>query len=220
MLQQQVPHVEDGAPGGLAAAADNEGDVRRDLLGREHVAVDHRVAQLGDDVHRDLVAGVVVQVRRALAALLDEAFDVILQVLAGLHALVVRLGAAEPGHHRGVPVEEVAPGLVGEAEHLAHEPDGELLAKARRTRWSAGRWRVDLGQLPMPGPSMTPSSRPPAPRWRGCAWLAPCRPGAGRTGSAAGRARRRSAPAGCCPGRRWSCPWGWCSTSGHRSSSR
>ena len=146
MLQEQVPHVEDRAASRLAAAADDEGDERRDLLGRHHVAVDHRVAQLGDDVHRHLVAVGVVEVARLRSAGLDQSARRTPRAPAGRPALGVALGAAEAVHHRVVPVEEAVAGVVGEAEHLAHDADRELVGEGspELDRVAAGR-RVELG---------------------------------------------------------------------------
>ena len=130
MLEQQIPEVHDGAACGLAASAHDERDERGDLLGGHDVAVDLGVAQLGDDVHADLVAGVVVQVGRGDAPRVDERPDVLLEVGAGDQAVVVGVAAAEPGHHGVVPPGELLAGVLGDAEDLGDDADRELVGEA------------------------------------------------------------------------------------------
>jgi hypothetical protein len=113
MLQQRIPHVHDGAAGGLAPAGHHQGDIRGDLHGAEVVAVYLARAKLGNDVRTQFVALVVVKISGAPASLLHELGHVVLQVLAGLHALLVGLRRPESGHDGVVPVEEVGLRLLG-----------------------------------------------------------------------------------------------------------
>src|SRR5271168_1060711 len=68
MLEQQVPHVQDGAAGGFAAASDDQGDVRGYFLSREIVPVDLALAELRDDVLADILAVAIVQIGRPHAS--------------------------------------------------------------------------------------------------------------------------------------------------------
>ncbi len=145
VLQQQVPEVHDRAASRLAAAAHDQCDERRDLLGRHDVTVDLGRAQLGDDVETDLVAGFVVEVRRRRPPFLDERLDVLLQVLPGHQAVVVGVAAAETRHHGVVPPRELLAGVLGDAEHLGDDTDRELVGEARAELDQGGARRaVDL----------------------------------------------------------------------------
>ena len=94
-----------------------------------HVAVDLRVAQLGDDVHADLIAVVVVQEGRVGPPLLHQRSHVPLEILTGDEAVVVGVAAAEAGHHRVVPPGELLASLLGDAEHLGDHADRELVGE-------------------------------------------------------------------------------------------
>jgi hypothetical protein len=130
MLQQQVPHVENRTARRFAATSHDERDVRRDLLGRQVVAVDDRLAQLGNDVGGDLIAVVVEKVLRRRATLFDDFLDEVLEVLAGHQTLLLEVAATDAAHHVLVPVEEAVLGVVREAEHLTDHADRKVVGES------------------------------------------------------------------------------------------
>ena len=129
MLEEQAPHVQDGAPSGVTAAAHQHRDHRHDLGCRHVAAVDVRAAQLGDDVLSGALPVLVVEVRGLPAPLLDELPDVLLEILASLEAYLGLLGARSALLHRPVPVVEAVPGLGGEPQHVADDADRELVGE-------------------------------------------------------------------------------------------
>ena len=129
MLQQQVPHVQNGTTCGFATTTNNECNVRGDFLGGKHVAIDNGFAQFRNDVGCNFVAFIVEQEVWLQTAFFHNALNKIFEVLARHETFLLVVAATNAAHHVLVPVVELVASFVGKAKHLTHHANGELIRK-------------------------------------------------------------------------------------------